>query len=279
MHERDGYPPGVPCWVDTGQADPAAAAAFYGGLFGWDFADAPSRGATSYLLARLRGADVAAIASRTEEGATWNTYVRVESADEAVAKVSAAGGRVVAAPFDLAGAARVAWLEDREGAAFRVWQPEEHAGARIVNEPGSLNFNVLNTRDAAAAESFYGSVFGWKSLALADGARAWTLAGYGEHVAQSDPGLRARMAQAGVPPGFEDVIATLLPLGADQPHAPAHWSVTFAVADVDATAERATQLGGRVLVAPFDAPFVRMAQIADPQGATFVTSQFVPLAA
>src|SRR2546423_230768 len=35
--ERDGYPPGVPCWVDTTQPDPQAAVAFYSGLFGWDF--------------------------------------------------------------------------------------------------------------------------------------------------------------------------------------------------------------------------------------------------
>ena len=64
MRERDGYPPGVPCWVDTAQPDPEAAAAFYGGLFGWEFedrmpADAPGR----YLVAQLRGRDVAAVGS------------------------------------------------------------------------------------------------------------------------------------------------------------------------------------------------------------------------
>src|SRR2546430_7568957 len=36
MPERDGYLPGVPCWVETTQPDPDAAAAFYGGLFGWE---------------------------------------------------------------------------------------------------------------------------------------------------------------------------------------------------------------------------------------------------
>ena len=57
---------------------------------------------------------------------------------------------------------------------------------------------------------------------------------------------------------------------------PAHWGVTFAVDDADAIAARATELGGRVLVAPFDAPWVRMTIITDPQGATFTASQFVP---
>jgi hypothetical protein len=37
MTGRDGYPAGVPCWVDTEQPDPVAATEFYGPLFGWDF--------------------------------------------------------------------------------------------------------------------------------------------------------------------------------------------------------------------------------------------------
>jgi uncharacterized protein len=52
--------------------------------------------------------------------------------------------------------------------------------------------------------------------------------------------------------------------------------VTFGVEDADATAARAVELGGRVLVAPFDAPWVRMAVIADPAGAMFTASKFVP---
>ena len=60
------------------------------------------------------------------------------------------------------------------------------------------------------------------------------------------------------------------------PRSPAHWSVTFAVDDADATAERAAGLGGEVVVPPFDAPWVRMTVITDPQGATFTASKFVP---
>jgi predicted enzyme related to lactoylglutathione lyase len=278
--ERDGYPPSVPCWVDTNQPDPEAAVAFYGGLFGWEFEDVmPSGSAGKYFVARLRGGDVAAVASQPEGGppmAVWNTYVWVESADDAASRVQDAGGRLVIDPFDLVDAARIAVFTDPEGAAFRVWQAKEHKGARIVNQPGSLNFNGLNTRDAQAAQRFYGSVFGWDTVGLEGGAMAWTLAGYGDFVRQRDPELRERMAEAGVPDGFEDVVATLTPIAADQPDVPAHWSVTFAVDDADATAERAAELGGRVVVPPFDVPFVRMTVIADPQGATFIASEFVP---
>jgi uncharacterized protein len=55
-----------------------------------------------------------------------------------------------------------------------------------------------------------------------------------------------------------------------------HWNVTFAVDDADATAAKATELGGQVIVPPFDAPWVRMTVIADPQHATFIASKFVP---
>jgi predicted enzyme related to lactoylglutathione lyase len=173
-------------------------------------------------------------------------------------------------------AGRMAVFTDPEGAAFCVWQAKRHTGARIVNEPGSLNFNGLATRDLQGAKAFYGSVFGWEALALDGGAEMWQLPGYGEFLERLDPGLRARMAEAGAPAGFEDVVATLNPITDDQPDAPAHWGVTFAVEDADAAAARATELGGRVLVAPFDAPWVRMTVIADPQGATFTASKFVP---
>ena len=125
-------------------------------------------------------------------------------------------------------------------------------------------------------DGFYGSVFGWRTLSLEGGTVLWTLPGYGDHLERDDPELRTRMAEVGAPEGFEDVVASLNPIADDQPDMPPHWSVTFAVDDADATAARAAELGGRVLVPPFDAPWVRMTVIVDPQGASFVASQFVP---
>jgi predicted enzyme related to lactoylglutathione lyase len=280
MLERDGYLPGVPCWVDTSQPDPKAAVAFYGGLFGWDFEDAmPPGSAGNYFIARLRGGDVAAVSSQAENGppmAAWSTYVWVESADAAASKALDAGGRVVMEPFDVMEAGRMAVLEDPEGSTFCVWQAKQHRGAQIVNEPGSLNFNGLNTRDATGAKSFYGSLFGWEGLGLDGGAEMWRLPGYGAFLERSDHGLHERMVESSAPEGFEDVVATLNPIADDQPDVAAHWSVTFAVDDTDAIAERATELGGQVVVPPFDAPWVRMTVITDPQGATFTASKFVP---
>jgi predicted enzyme related to lactoylglutathione lyase len=280
MPERDGYPAGVPCWVDTSQPDPDAAVAFYRGLFGWEFENAmPADAPGGYFIARLRGGDVAAVSPPPEGGpaqAVWNTYIWVESADETATRVRDAGGRVLSEPFDVMEAGRMAVFADPEGAAFCAWQAARHRGARIVNEPGSLNFNSLSTRDVKGAKAFYGAVFGWETLDLGGGVQMWRLPGYAEFLEQSDPGLRKRVAESGGPTGFEDVVAALNPIADHEGDVPAHWGVTFAVEDADATAERASELGGQVLAPPFDAPWVRMTVIADPQGATFTASKFVP---
>ena len=85
---------------------------------------------------------------------------------------------------------------DPEGAAFCVWQAKEHKGARIVNEPGSLNFNSLNTRDAEGAKTFYGSLFGWEIFGLGGGARMWTaVRATATSWSSAIPGFAQRMAE------------------------------------------------------------------------------------
>src|SRR5438552_13247446 len=126
MLERDGYIPGVPCWVDTSQPDPEAAVAFYSGLFGWDFEDVMPPGSPGkYFIARLRGGDVAAVSSQPEGAppiARWNPYISVDSADEAAAQVRQAGGRILTEPSDVMNAGRMAVFTAPEGAASCAWQ-------------------------------------------------------------------------------------------------------------------------------------------------------------
>jgi predicted enzyme related to lactoylglutathione lyase len=278
MSDQDRYIPGVPCWADTSQPDPEAAVDFYRGLFGWEFEDVMPPGAPGkYFMARLGGGDVAAVGSQPEgvpPMAVWQTYVWVDSADETASKVVAAGGKVLTDPFDVMDAGRMAVCADPEGAAFSVWQAKNHRGAKVVNEHGSVNFNDLNTRDPEGAKAFYGAVFGWGTLSLDGGFQMWTLPGYGDFLELRNPGMRENMAGMGAPRGFEDVVASLNPIA--DPDVPPHWGVTFAVDDADAAAEKAAALGGQVIVPPFDAPWVRMTVLTDPQGATFTASKFVP---
>ncbi len=210
--ERDGYIPGVPCWVDASEPDPEAAKGFYGGLFGWEFEDVMPPGSDGrYFIARLRGRDAAAVGSIPEAAppmAMWNTYIWVESADQAASKVRDAGGGVAMEPFDVGDAVRTAVCTDPEGAAFHLWEAKEHTGAGIVNHPGSLNLNGLNTRDVDRAKAFYGSVFGWRTITLPAGAEMWTLPGFGDFLERDNPDLRRQMAEADAPEGFEDVVAS-----------------------------------------------------------------------
>jgi len=165
----------------------------------------------------------------------------------------------------------MAVLADPAGAAFCVWQAREHRGARIVNEPGSVNFNVLSTREREAARRFYGAVFGWTTLDLGSG-EFWTLRAYGDYLEELTPGTRKRTADLGAA-GFEDVVAAIASIDDDTP---AHWGVTFSTDDADATAARTTELGGAVVVPPVDAPYSRVTVLRDPQGATFSATAFVP---
>jgi uncharacterized protein len=275
---EDRYIPGVPCWIDTTQPDPDSAAAFYSELFGWEVENVMPPGAPTYYIARLRGLDVGGISALPQgatPAATWNTYVWVTDADETAAKVRDAGGTVIMEPGDIGDSGRMADFADTEGTTFKVWQAKEHRGAGVVNEPGSLNFNDLITHDLDTARAFYGSVFGWELLDVGGG-HAWALPAYGDFLEQRTPGTRQGMADLGAPPRFEEVVASAALIPDDQADVPAHWSVTFAVEDADAVAARAAELGGRVVVAPVDAPWIRTTVIADPQGATFTANKFVP---
>jgi uncharacterized protein len=278
MKPRDTYPPGVPCWVDTTQPDPDAGAAFYAGLFGWEFEDVTPEGAPGrYLVGRLDGQDVAAISAPPADGprpqTVWNTYVRVKDADGTAEVATRAGGSIVAEPFDIPGAGRMALLADPEGAVVSIWQANGFEGAQAVNQPGAWVFSDLATADVRAAEAFYFELFGWETATGLGGFEFWRLRGYADFLMRDDPELRKRQAEVGADDAFADCVAAIEPLAGGEP---ARWNVTFGVDDADETAAKARELGGEVLVEPFDAGPVRNVVIRDPQGATFTGSRFYP---
>jgi uncharacterized protein len=281
MPDREGFPAGVPAWVDTSQPDVDAAIAFYGGLFGWQFDDrAPSGSDDRYAVATLDGKTVAAIAARSvaaqPSSPAWTTYVAVDHAEDAAERVRQAGGTVIAEPGDRFGLATTAICVDPEGAIFGIWQPGSLRGAGSVNAPGAWNFSELNTSDVAGATRFYASAFGWEVSEVDMGAMSGTmvrLPGYADFLEQFDPGVRQRHIDFGAPPGFTECVAWFLPLAEG---VLPHWSVTFSIADADTVAKRARELGGGVLVEPHDMPMVRSTTIRDPAGATFTANAFNP---
>jgi predicted enzyme related to lactoylglutathione lyase len=250
MSERNGYGPGVPCWVDTWQGE-GGAAGFYTELFGWEAA----RG-DAYSMFRLRGRDVAGLGGQALEPTAWTTYVQVDDAANAAERVTHAGGTVLREPFDSLDGGRIAIVADPSGAVFGLWQLGEHRGAEVVNEPGAWAMSALHTTDVDSAPAFYGAVFGWETEA------------FGPAAIFRLPGFVGGEPQQPVP---RDVVAVMLPAAGG----PARWTPDFWVPDADAAAAKAEELGGAVLAPPAQAGPGRTAVLADPAGAVFSVSKVV----
>jgi predicted enzyme related to lactoylglutathione lyase len=259
MPVRTSYHQGTPNWVDLQTTDQAAAKAFYADLFGWTYDDQPMPDGPVYSMAKLGEEHVAAIAPQSPELAAagappmWNTYIAVDSVDDTVTKVEAAGGQVAMAPFDVVDAGRMAFVLDPGGAGMALWQAGQHIGASLVNEPGTIAWNELITADSSAV-AFYEQVLGLTTAVMDMGAGQYTL------------------FQA----GGEQVGGTVAP---QMPGVPNHWHVYFAVADADAAAAKVAGLGGSILAEPFDTPVGRIAVVTDPQGAAFSIIQLADQAA
>jgi predicted enzyme related to lactoylglutathione lyase len=249
MPERSSYQPGTPSWVDLASADPDASAEFYGGLFGWE-ATPPNEDFGGYRQFHLRGKPVAGMAPLMNPGqpSVWSTYFATDSASETTARVDDAGGEIMFEASDVGDLGRMAIFSDIAGAPFGVWEPKQFAGAAIVNEPGTLSWNELMTRDPGGAKQFYPAVFGWKTEDM-----------------DMDPGTYTVWNLG------EEPVGGMMPMGDRFPtDVPPHWMVYFAVEDTDAAVEKVKELGGSVSVPPADIPDVgRFAVVADPNGSFF----------
>lgn len=255
MPDMTSYDSGVPAWLDLTSTDPDGARAFYGGLFGWEF-DISGPEAGHYAMCKLHGKDVAGINGMRAEGGmptVWITYLSSADIDDTAKRISDAGGTVFMGPMDVMEAGRMLLAMDAGGAAFGVWEAAQHAGSQVVNEPGSVIWNELSTRDLDGATKFYSDVFGydWETVETGEGGppyRTFTVGGRAV-------GGAMQMGDS-------------FPAGA-----PASWLVYFAVEDADAACRRVGELGGTVDVPPMDSPFGRWALIGDPQGGRFAVIQ------
>jgi len=254
MPEMTSYVHGTPSWVDLSTTDIDGALAFYTGLLGWEAGERGGPEIGGYTMVRVRGLDVAAISAQRPEQAEqgipphWTTYVSVDDADATAGAAQAAGGQVLAPAFDVMEFGRMAMLMDPTGAAFALWQAGTNIGARLVNDPGSLVWNELMTRDPETAARFYKDVFGWEA----------------EQQAGPMPYHEFRRPDGGL-------VGGMLPMAGDQfpPEMPANWNVYFAVEDAHAAVAKATELGGGVNMGATEVSAGTFAALHDPQGAAF----------
>jgi uncharacterized protein len=265
MPNIEKHAPGEFCWVELGTTDQAASANFYRQIFGWSANDMPVGprvrallGARHenevYTIFQLEGRDVAASYKLRPDQLSngvpphWNLYVAVQSADASATRAEQVGGKVLAGPFDVFEAGRMAVLQDPTGATFSLWQPNKNLGTGISASHGTLCWADLSTPDQARAGQFYSDLFGWQIMKE-----------------DEDPAHNYWHIKNG-----EEFIGGIPPASHRQPGTPAHWMAYFTVSDCDTTAATAKSLGANLNLPPTDFEDVgRISVIADPQGATF----------
>jgi len=110
-------------WSELTTTDPAAAAAFYGALLGWDIKP-PNAEMGGYRLVNVGDVGVAGIGGPSPGSPPvpphWGCYVTVMNTDESAAKCNALGGKTLVAPMDIPGVGRMAVLQDPQGAVLSV---------------------------------------------------------------------------------------------------------------------------------------------------------------
>jgi predicted enzyme related to lactoylglutathione lyase len=250
------YAPGTPSWVELSSPDTDAAAEFYRELMGWTATDPGPPETGGYRMFQQGEQRVAGLMGHMQESqpTAWATYVSVADADETATKVKAAGGSVIVEPMDVTDIGRMAVFVDPTGAVFGVWQPKTFAGADLVNEPNSLCWNEVLTREADRDKAFYPAVFGWEA---------------GRPGFEGAPESYTIWELAGKPVGgMMEMTDDFFPA-----EVPPHWSTCFAVADCDAVTAKARELGATVITEPMDMPIGRFAGFIDPQGASFTVMQ------
>ena len=241
---------GTFCWVELTTTDADGAKSFYTELMGWEAEDDPIPGGGVYTMLRVGEKNLGGLYRMNEEmkgvPPNWLSYVTVESAAEAAAKAKSLGGTVVKDAFDVMDIGSMAVLQDPAGATFAVWQPKKHHGTQLANgEIGGVCWNELATDDVERAGKFYSELFGWTPAIRDMTTGPYTMFMNGEERAGG-----------------------MLQMTAEWKGIPSHWMVYFAVADCDASAEKAKSRGGQIKVPPTDIPGVgRFSVIQDPQGA------------
>ena len=171
-----------------------------------------------------------------------------------MARATIAGATIFMEPTQIMEAGHMALFADPTGAVIGLWQPGQHTGAQVANEPNTWCWNELNTRDTPKATSFYRHVFEWDAETNDMGGMTYT---------EWKNGGESIGGMLDMPPAVPAEV-------------PAHWLVYFAVSDTDATVAAAEKLGATTLMPATDIPPGRFAVLSDPAGAAFAIIKMNP---
>lgn len=263
MPTIDSRPDGVPVWFDLSSSEPVAAAKFYGQLFGWECTE-PDEQFGGYANFTHKGKLIAGIGPKMAPDTPdfWGMYFQTSDINASAKKVTEAGGSILVEPMEIPELGTMAIATDRgsnpetapglnpHGAVFGFWEPASHKGFELQMEVGAPCYFELQSTDFPAAVDFYHEVLGNPVVTVGD----------------TDDFRYSQLALSGQGPGEGHAgimdASRYLP-----PEVPSHWSIYIGVEDADASAAKATELGGTVIQGPEDTPYGRLASIGDPWGA------------
>ena len=259
------HEPGMFSWADLATSDRAGSARFYTQLLGLEATEIPIGGSAVYVILNKGGKSVCAIYEMSEETKqqtgghpAWQSYFTVESADGTAARIQELGGSVLQEPFDVMDAGRMVVAQDPTGAVFAAWEPRNDIGSHVFGEPGALAWNELYTHDTNAATTFYAGLFGWsfnkRPIAVPLNSPNGSSGSNGDDYFEFH--IDGRSA------------AGMMAIKKEWGEMPANWSIYFAVADLNATIEKAKGMGAKEVMPPMEVEDVgRFVFMQDPQAA------------
>jgi uncharacterized protein len=258
MPNIDKHPAGDFCWIELHTTDQAAGKNFYSSLFGWTIQDMPMGPGDYYTMFFLEDRSTGAACTLQKDQLAqhvpphWMLYVATENTDASAAKAVELGGKVLAPPFDVMDAGRMAVLQDPTGAIFCIWQANKNQGTTITGVDGTICWADLSTADQDRASSFYSLLFGWTIVKE-----------------EEEPKHNYWHIKNG-----EQFIGGIPPASHRDPKIPPHWEIYIQASDCDSIASKAKGMGAKLYLPPKDFENVgRISVIADPQGAVFAIFQ------
>ncbi|WP_349828458.1 VOC family protein [Brevibacterium litoralis] len=244
-----------PCWIELSSPDVAAARAFYGSLFGWEFEEPGPMGFGVTALKdgkRVAGLSPQPADAPAGQPAFWSVYFRVASLDDFLEASGEAGGQAMMAIPEFDGTAGVALVADPAGTAFGVLEYPDERGFTTLGAVGAPMWFELHTKDFSVRD-FYSRAFEWEFTVEGDSDDF-------RYATYELGGVREPEKEAHPVGGLLD--NTKLPI-------PAHWESYIRVDDVAATTARVKELGGEVLADAHESLHGTVARYIDAQNAAF----------
>lgn len=246
-------------WYELITPNPEGAKAFYEPLLGWNMQMGGEATNGYGFIANADGGMAGGILTRTDElkergcTAKWIGYIGADNVDETIAEIEKAGGKVLMPAQDVPMAGRIAMVADCCGAEFYVMTPlsqnegEVSTSFSAAKRFGRCGWNELHAGNAANAEQFYTSLFGWGTPDFMDMGEL----GKYQFVAHNGETCGAIM---GMMPDIPFPI----------------WSHYFWVESIEACKEIAEKNGGTIINGPMEVPGGDwIIQGVDPQGVVF----------